>query len=119
MGNQPSTFPSLEEAASFFDIYGFASSKDKTSVIFFNPTPALSVLARENYKIRANWFLYEVHRNSERAPELLSLACIRSQGSPAQQLFQTRVLSCSSHTTPPGLETAADTFVLIPQENET
>lgn len=65
------------------------NSKDRTSVIFFNATPALSALARENYKIRANWFHYEVHRNSERAPELLSLACIHSQGSPAQQLFQT------------------------------
>lgn len=67
------------------------NSKDRTSVIFFNPTPALSefLLARGNYKTRANWFHFEVHRNSERAPELLSLACIHSQGSPAQQLFHT------------------------------
>ena len=96
------------------------NSKDRTSVICFNPTPALAAVASENYKIRANWFLYEVHRNSERAPELLSLACIRSQGSQASSCFrQARVLSCISHTTAPGLETAADTFVLIPQENET
>lgn len=47
------------------------------------------------------------------------LAFTRRAAQPSSCFIQPRVLSCSSHTIPLGLETSADTFVLIPQENET
>ena len=47
------------------------------------------------------------------------LTFTRRGAQPSSCFRQARILSCSSHTNPPGLETSADTFVLIPQENET